>query len=76
MRFCTWMKKQYLHENSPKGKLARDIKSDGRNFPAEGRYSKVRKYLIVRNADEHCLQVFEECWEEYTACEKKRLNAN
>ncbi|MCI2105526.1 MAG: sterile alpha motif-like domain-containing protein [Intestinimonas sp.] len=76
MQFNTWLKKKYINEHSPKGDLARDIKSDGFYFPKQGRHGKVRKYLICHNACEACLDAFEECWKEYEECEKNRLKQN
>ena len=76
MQFYTWMKHNFLTDDSPKGDLARDIKDDGFYFPKAGRQDKVKKYLICRNASDKCLKTFEECWKEYTECEKKILKTN
>ena len=71
MQFNTWLKKKYIDEDSPRGKLARDIKADSFYFPKQGRHDKVRKYLICRNASEKCLDAFEDCWEEYEKSGKR-----
>jgi len=72
MQFNTWLKRKYINDTSLKGALARDIKSDGFNFPKQGRHDKVRKYLICKNASKTYLDAFEECWKEYEECEKTK----
>jgi uncharacterized protein YozE (UPF0346 family) len=71
MQFYTWMKRTYLTDASPKGDLARDMKSDGFYFPKQGKHDKVRKYLLCRGACGSCLEAFEECWKEYLVHEGK-----
>lgn len=79
MTYINWMKKTYGEEDSPKGDLARDIKADG-DFPKnsigkfDGCHRLIRSYLVRQSACSGCLAAFDETWEEYEACEKKRLN--
>jgi len=82
MTFYTFMIKHYLNSNSPEGDFARDMKGDKKSFPSnsKGKYNDwhdvILDYLYSRNACMECLVIFEECWEEYVRCEKKRLNRN
>jgi uncharacterized protein YozE (UPF0346 family) len=71
MQFYTWMIRNYLNKNSPKGDLANDMKGND-SFPCNthpGKYNGWHKvihgYLERHNACTECLAAFEECWEEY-----------
>lgn len=76
MNFKNWMKKNYLNEDSPKGDLAQDIRTD-ENFPKNGpgKYDGwgrlLRNYLENRGACDGCLGAFDECWKEYVSCAKR-----
>ncbi len=82
MTFYTYMMRNYLTEASAKGDLARDIKRDGMDFPKNRSckfnrwHGLIHDYLEKRRACSACYEAFEECWEEYVECEKKRLNRN
>lgn len=70
MSFYTWIKRKYIDDNSPKGELARSIKSDKLFFPRSRGHNHILKYLKCRNASESCIHAFELCWKEYVRCEK------
>lgn len=78
MRFYTYMMRNHIDDNDQKGDLAKDMKSDKEHFPmnSRGKYKGwhriLRDYLEDKHACDGCLEVFEECWEEYVACEKGR----
>lgn len=82
MTFYTFMMKNHLNEDAPAGDLAEDMKRDKDSFPRNGKgkydgwHTIIQDYLQSRNACRECLEVFEDCWEEYVKCEKKRLNRN
>jgi len=66
MRFITFMKRNYIHDDGPKGCLARSIKSDGHNFPIRTSKQVYRKYLEEQcHADEGILKAFDECFDEW-----------
>ena len=79
MNYKNWMRKTYLTEKGPKGKLAQRIKADGR-FPINGArkfdgwQEVLMDYLRKKNADINTMNAFFETWTEYEACERKRLN--
>ncbi len=78
MTFYTFMVKNHLNDDSPSGDLARDMQSDARAFPRNGKgkfdgwHSLIRGHLESRGACAKCLSTFEACWKEYVECEKKR----
>lgn len=78
MNFKNWIKKNYSESDCPKGDLARDIIADEK-FPKngvckfDGWRDYIRNYLVGRQACDGCLASFDEAWEEYEACERKRL---
>ena len=82
MTFYTYMTRNYLNEDSPAGDLAQDMRHEKETFPRnrsckfDGWYQLIRSYLLRKNACMECLAPFDECWEEYVRCEKKRLNKN
>lgn len=82
MTFYTYMTRNYLNEDSPAGDLAQDMRHEKETFPRnrsckfDGWYQLIRSYLLRKNACMGCLATFDECWEEYVRCEKKRLNKN
>jgi uncharacterized protein YozE (UPF0346 family) len=79
MTFYTFMTRNYKNNDSPAGDLAGDMKSDSEKFPRnrpckfKGWHEQLYKYLVENGACRDCLRTFEECWEEYVKCEKKRL---
>lgn len=72
MLFYTWMKRKYGLDATDKGELARSMKSDSNCFPKQGSHNKILKYLECRKASDCYIAIFEECWEEYIKCGKKR----
>lgn len=82
MTFYTFMIRNYENDNTPAGDLARDMKRDTESFPRnssckyKGWHEQIYNYLFVNKACRECLKTFNECWEEYVKCEKKRLNKN
>lgn len=74
MSFYKYMMKNHLRETSPAGDLARDMKEEKFpvNRPFEGWHFLIRAYLERNHACSSCLRVFEECWEEYIRCVKKK----
>lgn len=79
MNFYNYMVKNYLEEDSPKGDLARDMKSDKEDFPEntvgkfDGWKKLIRRYLIRKSSCPDCIKTFDEAWKEYEECERKRL---
>jgi hypothetical protein len=69
MRFITFVKRNYLRDNSFKGVFARFIKSEGRNFPVRSSYRTYWKYLHEQcQAPQEVLAAFDECfceWKEH-----------
>lgn len=80
MTFYTWMMRNYKGDESPAGDLAADMYWDKDRFPRNGTgkfqgwHKLIRGYLETEGACPECLDIFEECWEEYELCERKRLN--
>lgn len=77
MYFKEWIKK-YEKDEDPIGDLARDVSTDI-EFPSE-KYVPLRKkwlylriYLEEKHACDDCLDAFDEAWEVYERCERKRL---
>ena len=78
MTFYTFMMRNYFTSDSPAGDLARDMKEDPEKFP-RNRPCKfdawrgiIYLYLIKRGATCDCLDIFEECWEEYLDVQKRK----
>lgn len=69
MYFKTWLK-QFVKDMSPRGDLARDVRSD-EEFPRERsidmnmRRSVIRTYLEDAGACNGCLDAFDEAWKDY-----------
>ena len=82
MNFYNWMMRNHRDEDTPAGDLASDMKRVKDTFPRngvgkfDGWHRLIRSYLVHHHACSECLEVFEECWEEYVECEKSRLNKN
>lgn len=78
MTFYTFMMRNYRNEDTPQGDLARDMHEDRDSFPKNGKgkftgwHKIIRDYLEYNDACDKCLDAFEESWEEYVRCEKKR----
>ena len=78
--FFEYMKQHYFGKEGRKSDLADDMVSDEAEFPARvstkdrDGHRIIRDYLESCRACDACLEVFEECWEEYEACEKNRSN--
>ena len=78
--FFEYMKQHYFGKEGRKSDLADDMVSDEAEFPARvstkdrDGHRIIRDYLESCRACDACLEVFEECWEEYEACEKNRLS--
>lgn len=82
MTFYTFMMRNHQGNDSPAGDLANDMKQDSEKFPRnrpgkfDGWHKIIYDHLVRNGACDACLHVFEECWEEYKRCEKKRLSRN
>ena len=82
MTFYTYMMRNYRDTDGPMGDLADDMHFDREHFPRNGRgkyvgwHDLIRRYLESCGACDECLAVFEEAWEEYVICEKKRSSRN
>lgn len=78
MTFFEYMKQHYFGRTGRKADLANDMASDEAAFPTRigskdrDGHRIIRDYLESCDACDDCLDVFEECWEEYTQCEKNR----
>ena len=42
----------------------------------KGWHDIIHNHLVRSGACDACLETFEECWEEYVRCEKKKLKRN
>ena len=77
MNYKNWLKKNYIDEDSAKGDFARDINRDER-FPKngvgkfDGWKKLIAEYLMKHGAVPECMAAFDETWEEYVKCEKKK----
>ena len=74
MTFYDYMWKFHRGEDTPEGDLASDMYADRECFP-RGRdtnigHEEIKAYLEDSGACYKCLEVFEECWEEYLEYEK------
>lgn len=71
MTFYTYMMRKHLHDESPLGDLAKDMKGDGEHFPRnratklEGWHRLILNYLYDCGACDGCIDAFEEAWKEY-----------
>ena len=80
MTFYRYMKRNYYNKTGRKADLANDMAGDVAEFPTHigikdrDGHDVIRGYLESCQACDACLDVFEECWEEYETCERKRLN--
>lgn len=78
MSFYNYMVRKYRNCDSPAGDLARDMARDSENFPRnrpckfKGWHDIIHNHLVRNDACDACLETFEECWEEYVRCEKKK----
>lgn len=79
MTFYTYMVRNYKNEDSPKGDLAKDIYGDKESFPRNGqgkwkaRGNWIRDYLESCGACDACMEIYDECWEEYVLWKKAQL---
>ena len=55
--FYQWMK-QFREEDSARGDLARDMKTDYRRFPKKKNFDGIKEYLVRNGACKNCLSVF------------------
>lgn len=63
--FKTYVIENYVHEESPKGDFARDLKSD-KKFPKTRYWVEVYNYLENEcNCSQEVSQIFNDLWEEY-----------
>lgn len=82
MTFYTYMMKNYKNADGMKGKLARNMHDDKEHFPKNGQskfkgwHTLIRDYLIKEGASYTILDAFDDAWEEYELCERKRLNTS
>lgn len=65
--FYGWMIQNHIHDNTPIGDLARDMKSDQQEFIRAIGYNRNRIYLTLRNAAPKCIDAFDTAWREYEA---------
>lgn len=71
MTFYEYMKQNYYEKEGRKADLANDMVSDEAAFPTgvgskdRDGHGVIRRYLKSCHACDDCLDVFEECWEEY-----------
>ncbi|HRR77727.1 MAG TPA: YozE family protein [Ruminococcus sp.] len=78
MTFYTYMTRYHIDDNTPVGNLARDIKRDKEKFPRNGKgkfngwRELIYNYLVQQKACNGCLAAFDESWEEYVSCVKKK----
>jgi uncharacterized protein YozE (UPF0346 family) len=81
MTFYEYMKQNYYEKEGRKADLANDMVSDEADFPVgagtkdRDGHGMIRRYLESCLACDDCLEVFEECWKEYKACEKSRSSS-
>lgn len=73
--FYVWLIRNHLHNDTPIGDLARDLKSDRREFIRATGYSRNRTYLTLRNAAPACIDAFDAAWMEYEAYKKEQRHA-
>ena len=82
MTFYTFMMRKYRNGEGPKHDLACDMWDDRETFPRNGAgkydgwHQILRDYLARQNACSDCLETFEDAWEEYVKCEKKKSKNN
>ena len=82
MNFYNYMVRNYKNAESSVGDLARDMASDTQRFPRnrpskfKGWHDIIHTYLVENGTCYACLETFEECWEEYVGCEKKKSRRN
>ena len=82
MTFYGYMKRHYFGKEGRKADLANDMVSDESGFPTRvgikdrDGHGTIRRYLESCRACGACLDVFEECWEEYERCGKSRSKRN
>ncbi len=73
MRFYTYVTRKYLDDLTMKGVLARSMKQDKNHFPKTRiSHRVVRAFFEQSGASDHCLDAFEECWEEWKQCERSK----
>lgn len=63
MNFFDWMITTFLEADNPQGDLARDMAHD--HYQGPNRHSAIRSHLQNQGACQACLEVFDDCWEEY-----------
>lgn len=79
MTFYGYMKKNYYNREGRKADLANDMVSDEGGFPTRvgikdrDGHGVILGYLESCDACDACIEVFEECWEEYAGCERRKL---
>ena len=82
MTFYSFMMKYHRGQHTPAGDLAEDMYDDKELFPRNrsckfaGWHNLILGHLKSNDACNECIAVFEECWKDYVACERKRLKRN
>lgn len=75
MTFYTYMMK-FKNEDSPRGDLARDIRGDSKNKFFKNKNFKAKGLMLTHltesGACKECLDIFEECFEEFKECVRKQ----
>ena len=64
MNFYDWMISKYRDKNTPRGDLAEDMVRSG-DFPKDGDYNSILKYLHRKGACEECVNTFKRCWRDF-----------
>lgn len=79
MTFYTYMNRKYRDDKGEKGEFVKEMKKESWRFPKNGVCKHAAWHKIIANhvkANGMNEKVFEECWEEYMNCVKKKSNTN
>ena len=68
--FYSWIIQNHLHDDTPVGDLARDMKADKRWYLKATGYNRNRTFLTLLHAAPACIDAFEATWLEYEAYKK------
>ena len=81
MTFYSYVTRNHKGVSTEADRLAREMRMDKERFPKNNCYKlKAWKNLVYSYLCDHpelyagCMDVFENCWEEYARCEKNRLS--
>lgn len=79
MMFYTYMNRNYRDDKGERGEFVKAMKKDSWRFPKNGVCKHAAWHRIIANyvkANGMNEKVFEECWEEYMNCVKKKSNTH